>query len=73
MNTLLPKESCVSSSGPVVKGAALKPEMSLSSFYKYDSFRPGQLEALIAVAHGKDVFVRMATGSGTTVATTSDE
>ncbi len=28
------------------------------------SFRPGQLEALLPVAHGKDVFIRMATGGG---------
>ena len=30
----------------------------------YDSFLPGQLEAAVAVLHGRDVFVRMATGSG---------
>ena len=41
--------------------------MALRRFFEYDSFRPGQLEALIAVAHGKGVFVRMATGSGKTL------
>ena len=27
-------------------------------------FRPGQLEAALAILHGQDVLVRMATGSG---------
>lgn len=31
---------------------------------KYDSCWPGQMEAALAVLHGKDVLVRMATGSG---------
>ena len=34
------------------------------SFFKFAEFRPGQLEATLAVLHNKDVFVRMATGSG---------
>ena len=33
-------------------------------FPKFSGFRPGQLEALLPVIHGRDVFVRMATGSG---------
>ena len=28
------------------------------------NFRPGQLEALIPIAHSKDVFICLATGSG---------
>lgn len=36
----------------------------LEKHFGYDSFRPGQLEASVAAIHGKDVFVRMATGSG---------
>ena len=28
------------------------------------NFRPGQLEALVPIAHGKDVFICLATGSG---------
>ena len=37
---------------------------ALQFHFKYTSFRPGQLEALLPVAHGKDVFVRMPTGGG---------
>ena len=36
----------------------------LSSRFHYSGFRPGQLEALLAAAHGKDVFVHMRTGGG---------
>ena len=28
------------------------------------NFRPGQLDAILLIMHGNDVFVRMATGSG---------
>ena len=37
---------------------------SLQQYFKYDTFRPGQVEALLPVIHGKDVFVRMRTGGG---------
>ena len=37
---------------------------TLSSRFHYTSFRPGQMEALMAVAHGSDVFIRMPTGAG---------
>ena len=37
---------------------------TLQRFFKFTEFRPGQLEASLAVLHHKDVFVRMATGSG---------
>ena len=33
-------------------------------YYKFPDFRPGQLEALLPLLHQRDVFVRMATGSG---------
>ena len=33
-------------------------------FPSFSGFRSGQLEALLPLVHGKDVFVRMATGSG---------
>ena len=41
-----------------------KLEEALHSTFRHTSFRPGQLEALLSVAHGKDVFVRMPTGGG---------
>ena len=31
-------------------------------YFKFSSFRPGQLDAILPIPHGKDVFVRMATG-----------
>jgi len=37
---------------------------TLAAVWKYPSLRPGQLEAVLAVLHGRDVFVRMATGAG---------
>ena len=41
-----------------------KLEAALLKYFKYTTFRPGQLDALLAVMHGKDVFVRMGTGAG---------
>ena len=40
---------------------------ALHSSYGFTSFRPGQLEALLPVAHGRDTFVRMPTGGGKTL------
>ena len=37
---------------------------ALWQYFKYTAFRPGQLEALLPVIHGKDVFVRLRTGGG---------
>ena len=37
---------------------------ALEKHFGYSSFRPGQLEAILPILHGKDVFVTMATGSG---------
>ena len=37
---------------------------ALGTFFKFNSFRPGQLEVLLPALHGKDVFARMATGAG---------
>ena len=42
----------------------VKLQSTLYSYFKSDDFRPGQLEALIPIAHGKDVFIRLATGCG---------
>lgn len=40
---------------------------ALHSYYGFSSFRPGQLEALLPVAHGQDTFVRMPSGGGKTL------
>lgn len=44
--------------------AQLKLKSVLSDTFNYECFRDGQLEAVLSVAHGKDVFVRMPTGGG---------
>ena len=36
----------------------------LSTVWKYPNLRPGQLEAVLPVLHGHDVFVHIATGAG---------
>ena len=41
-----------------------KVSYALSKYFKYSSFRLGQLEAILPALHKRDVFVRMATGSG---------
>ena len=45
----------------------VKLQLALQCHFKHDRFRSGQLEAVIPAVHGKDVFVRMATGSGKTL------
>jgi len=42
-------------------------ESVLRDTFHFQSFLPGQLEAVLAIAHGKDVFVRMPTGGGKTL------
>ena len=37
---------------------------ALRSYFKFTEFRQGQLESLVPILHGKDAFVRLATGSG---------
>lgn len=39
----------------------------LSKYFSFSSFRHGQIKAPLSVLHGKDTFVRMATGSGKTL------
>lgn len=39
-------------------------ETALQAYFQYDNFRPGQLASTVAATHGRDVFVRMATGAG---------
>ena len=41
-----------------------KLEAALLKYFKYTTFQPGQFDALLAVMHGKDVLVSMATGAG---------
>ena len=47
--------------------AQVKLKEVLSNVFHRESFRPGQLEALLPVAHGRDVFVHMPTGGGKSV------
>ena len=42
-------------------------------YFGFSSFRPGQMEASLAVLHGKDFFVRMATGSGKSLCKSSEQ
>ena len=44
--------------------ARLRLESALHQYFKLPGFKPGQMEAMLPLLHGKDVFVRMATGSG---------
>ena len=44
--------------------ARMQLHSALVKYFKFDDFSEGQLEAMIPVMHGRDVFVRMATGSG---------
>ena len=50
--------------GDVQCGAMEKVSFALREYFKYSSFRPGQLDAVLPALHKKDVFIRMATGSG---------
>ena len=53
---------------PQMQGSSISLERRVSEtlmkYFKHSSFRPGQLESIVPVLKGKDVFVRMATGSG---------
>ena len=40
---------------------------ALKAHFGFDSFRTGQLEAIVAVMEGKDVVVRITTGGGKSV------
>ena len=41
-----------------------KAKVALAQFFKFSSFRPGQLAVLLPVLHGRDVLAKMATGAG---------
>lgn len=62
------KSLCSGDCGMNASGSqcCLKPRSvdALHKYFGHDSFRLGQLEAILFVLHGRDVFVRMATGSG---------
>ena len=47
--------------------AVAKLRTALVSYFHHDSFRPGQLEAMLAVMHGNDVLVKLPTGGGKTM------
>ena len=51
------------SSCPAVRAALLV----IRDVFRFGSVRPGQLEAITAALHGRDVFVRMATGAGKSI------
>ena len=44
--------------------AYCKAKTALTQYFKFDSFHPGQLAALLPVLHGRDVLAKMATGAG---------
>ena len=44
--------------------AVEKANAVLRNTFGHSSFRPEQLEAIVGALHGRDVFVRMATGAG---------
>ena len=48
--------------------AVEKLNAALRDVFRFRDFRPGQLDAVLPVLHGKDVFVRMATGAGKSLA-----
>lgn len=63
-------EECPFVNGPVTSGetsecvANERLWQRLEDVFNLRNFRPGQLEALLPALHGKDTFVRMATGAG---------
>ena len=61
MPVLLCKRSCT---GGGDCGVQQKLYEAIFRYFKFSSFKPGQLECLMAVAHGSDVFARMPTGGG---------
>ena len=49
---------------PSVECVWRKLKAALQKYFELKSFRPGQLDALLPLVHGRDVFVRMAAGAG---------
>ena len=47
--------------------AIAKLKFAMTLIFDHTGFKTGQLEAMLPVAHGRDVFVRMPTGGGKTL------
>ena len=64
------RAECLSSTNAAVGScvALRKVNTALQSVFRHHSFRPGQLESFLPALHGRDVFVRMATGAGKSLA-----
>ena len=52
---------------PAVCKAKKSLETAVHNYFGFNSFLPGQLDAILPAMHGKDVFVRLATGNGKTL------
>ena len=70
MSAVLCSKDCVCASGSTSKQALQQCSAypraisALNTYFKYSCFRPGQLEAILPVLHGRDTFVRLPTGGG---------
>ena len=66
INRVLCGNNCVVSDGVSLDGCVGYKRLrdALQVYFKYSDFRPGQLEALLPLVHGKDVFVSLPTGGG---------
>ena len=65
MQLLCSISDCWTSDSPSQHCAAeSKLRFVLNNTFQHSDFLPGQLEALLPVAHGRDVFVHMRTGGG---------
>lgn len=65
-------DQCVAAMGTTqesVSGSSVYGELlpTLEKCFGHVAFRPGQVDAILAVLHGQDVFIRMCTGSGKTL------
>ena len=66
INRVLCGNNCVVNDGMSLDDCVgyMKLRDALQVYFKYDDFRPGQLEDVVPVVHGKDVFVCLPTGGG---------
>ena len=68
MSSLCSKDCPFAGGEATVSGSAcdvvLKAQQVLQDYFKLKDFRPGQLSALLPPLHGRDVFIRLATGAG---------